>query len=234
MAGLVPSSCNVNMTCVLQHPCLFKARPCVQLRLKHYSRLGARRRCRPTRAISNDGGMFEPHKPRHFSGRLHSGRNSRSAEQDTSTEQKPFILKLLDTMRQVSLAALVILLGLGRALSAHARSAFLKAVHLFFCSNQSSFNLIMPISRCSVASPPEPVATVMAEETVRHGETVFSEAGISNSAEGRCRDTGIQLAAAPPNVPGTLLTTVCFVVYFDSLLAKTLLCYSSVLSKASS
>ena len=228
MAGLVPSSCSVNMTCVLQHPCLFKARPCVQLRLKHYSRLGARRRCRPTRAISNDGGMFEPHKPRHFSGRLHSGRNSRSAEQDASTEQKPFILKLLDTMRQVSLAALVILLGLGRALSAHARSAFLKAVHLFFCSSQSSFNLIMPVSYCSVASPPEP------QETVRHGETVFSEAGISNSAEGRCRDTGIQLAAAPPSVPGTLLTTVCSVMYFDSLLAKTLLCWSCVLSKASS
>ena len=121
MAGLVSSSCNVNMTCMLQ-PCLFKARPCVQLRLKHYSRVGARRRCRLTRAsVSNDGGMFEPHKPQHFSGRFHSERNSHSAGQHTCTEQKPFIIRLLDTFRQVSLAALVILLGLGRALSAHAR-----------------------------------------------------------------------------------------------------------------
>ena len=119
MAG--SSSRNVNMTCMLQHPCLFKARPCVQLRLKHYSRLGATRRCRPTRAVSSGSGMFEPHKPQHFSRRFHSERSMHSAEQDTSTEQKPLIFRLLDTFRQVSLAALVILLGLGRALSAHAR-----------------------------------------------------------------------------------------------------------------
>lgn len=66
------------------------------------------------------------------------------------------------------------------------------------------------LSYCSVASPPDPVATVMAHESVRHGETVYSEAGVSNSAEGRCRDTGIQLAAAPPpSVPGIFMAMDC-------------------------
>lgn len=53
----------------------------------------------------------------------------------------------------------------------------------------------------------------MAHETARHGETVYSEAGVSNSAEGRCRDTGIQLAAAPPSVPGIFMMTglYCYV-----------------------
>ena len=46
----------------------------------------------------------------------------------------------------------------------------------------------------------------MSHESVRHGETVFSEAGVSDSAEGRCRDTGIQLAAAPLDVPGIVFT----------------------------
>ena len=37
----------------------------------------------------------------------------------------------------------------------------------------------------------------MHQDSVRHGETVFSEAGVSQSAEGRwSQDTGIQLAAA--------------------------------------
>ena len=86
----------------------------------------------------------------------------------------------------------------------------------------------MPVSNCSVASPPDPVATVMAQESVRTGETVFSEAGISDSGEGRCRDTGIQLAAAPPSVPGTLMTIYCSVVHSDSLLAEALFCCSCV------
>ena len=92
----------------------------------------------------------------------------------------------------------------------------------------------MLVSNCSVAAPPDPVATVMAQENVRHGETVFSEAGISNSGEVRCQDTGIQLAAAPPSVPGTLLTTVCAVIQFNGLLAEVPPCCSCVQSKESS
>ena len=97
--------------------------------------------------------------------------------------------------------------------------------HLYF---------ITSVSNCSVASPPDPVATVMAQENVRHGETVFSEAGVSDSGEGRCRDTGIQLAAAPPSVPGTFMTADCSVLCCDGLLAEALLCCSCVQSKASS
>ena len=51
--------------------------------------------------------------------------------------------------------------------------------------------------------PLDPVATVASYEDVRHGETVHSEAGVSDSFETRCRDTGIQLAIDQLNVPGT-------------------------------
>ena len=103
-----------------------------------------------------------------------------------------------------------------------------------FALAKSHSYLSMPVTNCSVASPPDPVATVMAQENVRHGETVFSEAGISNSGEDRCQDTGIQLAAAPPSVPGTLLSTVCAVIYFSGLLAEVPPCCSCVQSKESS
>ena len=57
---------------------------------------------------------------------------------------------------------------------------------------------------CSIPVPPDPVATTMQQEAVRHGETVFAEAGVSQAADGRwCRDTGIQLAAAAPDTPGS-------------------------------
>lgn len=122
MAASMLRSCNASMACVLGQPCFFKARPCVQLRLKHYSRLAARRPCRPTKGIqSHDGGMFEPHKPQQHSNRSHAPVNGHSAEQDSSEEQKPPILRLLHAFRQVSLAAMIILLGLSRAVSAHAR-----------------------------------------------------------------------------------------------------------------
>ncbi|KAL3153794.1 hypothetical protein ABBQ32_013378 [Trebouxia sp. C0010 RCD-2024] len=174
MAASMLRSCNASMACVLGQPCFFKARPCVQLRLKHYSRLAARRPCRPTKGIqSHDGGMFEPHKPQQHSNRSHAPVNGHSAEQDSSEEQKPPILRLLHAFRQVSLAAMIILLGLSRAVSAHA----------------------------SVIPPVDPVPTVTAYEDVRHGETVHSEAGVSDSVETRCRDTGIQLAANQLNVP---------------------------------
>ncbi len=46
----------------------------------------------------------------------------------------------------------------------------------------------------------------MQQEAVRHGETVFAEAGVSQAADGRwCRDTGIQLAAAAPDTPGSAI-----------------------------
>ncbi len=44
----------------------------------------------------------------------------------------------------------------------------------------------------------------MQQEAVRHGETVFAEAGVSQAADGRwCSDTGIELAAAAPDTPGS-------------------------------
>lgn len=56
-------------------------------------------------------------------------------------------------------------------------------------------------AHASIIPPPNPVATVAAYEDNRHGETVHSEAGVSDSAETRCRDTGIQLAAGQTDVP---------------------------------
>ena len=56
--------------------------------------------------------------------------------------------------------------------------------------------------------PLDPVATVASYEGVRHGETVHSEAGVSDSFETRCHDTGIQLAADQLNVPGKSSTDV--------------------------
>lgn len=54
--------------------------------------------------------------------------------------------------------------------------------------------------------PPDPVATSMQQDAARHGETVFSEAGVSQSADGRwSSDTGIQLAAAQAEAEGEQL-----------------------------
>ena len=89
-------------------------------------------------------------------------------------------------------------------------------------ANSSSYLYLI---YCSVASPPDPVATVMSHETVRHGETVYSEAGVSNSAESRYQDTGIQLAAAPPPyVPGIFTTVDCTVVCWLRLLPRLCIC----------
>lgn len=67
---------------------------------------------------------------------------------------------------------------------------------------------ITPVLYCSMIPPLHPVATATAYEDVRYGETVHSEAGVSDSVETRCRDTGIQLAADQLNVPGNLVRSV--------------------------
>lgn len=68
--------------------------------------------------------------------------------------------------------------------------------------------MITSVLYCSVIPPVDPVPTVTAYEDVRHGETVHSEAGVSDSVETRCRDTGIQLAANQLNVPGNLVQII--------------------------
>ena len=82
-------------------------------------------------------------------------------------------------------------------------------------------------------SAPDPVATAMTHEGVRHGKTVFSEPGVSasavsspTSAEGRgYRDTGIQLAAAaPPDVPGALINLRSVMLQLTVNLQQSLTC----------
>ena len=83
----------------------------------------------------------------------------------------------------------------------------------------------MSVAVCSIPLPPDPVATTMQQEAVRHGETVFAEAGVSQAADGRwCSDTGIQLAAAAPDTPGSAVSlhttcwhrTICVITLYAS------------------
>lgn len=66
----------------------------------------------------------------------------------------------------------------------------------------------------------------MQQEAVRHGETVFAEAGVSQSADGRwCRDTGIQLAAAAPDTPGSAVRPAHNLLVLYSVLYASLSLY---------
>lgn len=124
MTGLEPRCYNVSMASILQHPCLFKARPCVQLRLRHYSRLAERRPSRHVRSAMGRDGDYESCRPHRDSTRSHS-RASRQyyAEQNSFTPQTPLVHKILNALKQIGLAALVVLFGLSRAVVAHARYA---------------------------------------------------------------------------------------------------------------
>ncbi|KAL0023671.1 hypothetical protein WJX77_011852 [Trebouxia sp. C0004] len=164
------------MANVLQHTCLFTARPRVQYRLKHHRRFVARQRCTVVRnAVSSAWGDCESDASNTHSRRpsVYSGKQGH-AENNSSATKGSLVDRIFLALRQVGLAALAVLFGLSTAMSAHA----------------------------SIPLPPDPVATTMQQEAVRHGETVFAEAGVSQAADGLwCRDTGIQLAAAAPDTP---------------------------------
>ncbi|DBA75980.1 TPA: hypothetical protein ACH3X2_008914 [Trebouxia sp. C0005] len=176
MAGVQPRCCNVSMASVLQHTCLFTARPRTQYRLKHYRRLVARQRCTVvTNAVSSAWGDYKSDPSNTHSRRpsVDSGKQGHP-ECNSSTTKGSLVDRILLALRQIGLAALAVLFGLSTAMSAHA----------------------------SIPLSPDPVATTMQQEAVRHGETVFAEAGVSQAADDRwCRDTGIQLAAAAPDTP---------------------------------
>lgn len=87
---------------------------------------------------------------------------------------------------------------------------------------------IMSVLYCSIIPPPNPVATVAAYEDNRHGETVHSEAGVSDSAETRCRDTGIQLAAGQTDVPGIVLQTAVASSMLVTVLAQQHRCWALI------
>ena len=123
MAGVQPRCCHGSMANVLQHTCLFTARPCVQYRLKHHRRFAARQRCKVVRsAVSSTWGDCEPDASKTHSRRpsVRPGKQGH-AECNSSTTKGSLVDRILLALRQIGLAALAVLLGLSSAMSAHAR-----------------------------------------------------------------------------------------------------------------
>lgn len=130
MAGVQPRCCNASMANVLQHTCLFTARPCVQYRLKHRRKLVARQRCKVVNsAVSSAWGDCDSDSSNTHSRRfsVHSGKQGH-AECNSSTTKGSLIDRILLALKQIGLAALAVLLGLSTALSAHARYTVITSV----------------------------------------------------------------------------------------------------------
>ena len=136
MAGLQPRCCNVSMASVLQHTCLFTARPCVQYRLNHHRKLVARQRCKViTSAVNRAWGDCESDASNTHSRRpnVHSGRQGH-AECTSSSTKGSLVDRILLALRQIGLAALAVLFGLSTAMSAHARYTVITSVTKY-CTN---------------------------------------------------------------------------------------------------
>ena len=207
MAGVQRRCCNVSMANVLQHTCLFTVRPRMQYRLKHHRTLVARQRCKVvTSAFSSAWGECESDASNTHSRRpnVHSSKQG-PAECNSSTTKGSLVDRILLALRQIGLSALAVLFGLSTAMSAHARYIVFTSVTKHCThSNPKECFMTMSVIVCSIPLPPDPVATTMQQESVRHGETVFAEAGVSQAADARwCQDTGIQLAAAVSDTPGS-------------------------------
>ncbi len=130
MAGVQPRCCNVSIANVLQHTCLFTARPSVQYRLKHHRRFVARQRCKVVRsAVSSAWGDCESDASNTHSRRpsVHSGEQGH-AECNSSTTKGSLVDRILLALRQIGLAALAMLFGLSTAMSAHARYRLITSV----------------------------------------------------------------------------------------------------------
>lgn len=149
MAGLQPRSCNASMASILQHPCLFTARPSVPYRLQYHSRLNARQRCQRVRnAFSSPSGDFEFHTPT-----SHSTRCTSSKGKDCHAQGHSFVApvslvdRIVGALKQIGLAALVMLFGLSTAMTAHARYAVITALQ------QSTGNTLLKSGLLAVAYP---------------------------------------------------------------------------------
>lgn len=130
MAGVQSRCCNASMANMLQHTCLFTARPCVQYRLKHHKRLIARPRCKVVRsAVSSDWGDCESDASNTHSRRpsVYSGKQGH-AECNSSATKGSLIDRILLALRQIGLAALAVLFVLSTAMSAHARYTVINIV----------------------------------------------------------------------------------------------------------
>lgn len=181
---------------LLRHSCLVRRPQTLCLRLKHYH-IATRRPLRTfaaTRASSQD----EPHRraqPHAKGSTRHAFQhNSWSAAQD-ATDKLSLGQHLLRFCKQIGLAAIFLVFGFGRVLSARARSAqnAIYNPHAVTCIPNVITKLTF--ASCSVPRTPDPAPLVYT--AARHGETVSTEASISGSSEHhRCQDTGIQLAAA--------------------------------------
>lgn len=130
MAGVQPRCCNVSMASVLQHTCLFTARPRTQYRLKHYRRLVARQRCTVvTNAVSSAWGDYKSDPSNTHSRRpsVDSGKQGHP-ECNSSTTKGSLVDRILLALRQIGLAALAVLFGLSTAMSAHARYTVITSI----------------------------------------------------------------------------------------------------------
>lgn len=116
---------HINIDRLSHHSCLFRRPvvPCLRLRLKHYYRATQRPLRTSLRAKASTYEGMPDDLSRHSSNGAGFGRYRPRFDQSTGPQVKQVSLaqQLLSFMKRLGLAALLVVLGLGRALSARAR-----------------------------------------------------------------------------------------------------------------